>query len=157
MATSHSSATTTMAVALRASSTSASDLLRSARGARKEDHALGVPWYLLEALDQLGLPIAGPAGDGDGGPHAEIKLLAKRLDECPLLLGDLYVALGKDNLAVTRLETKKLHQTWIMANPSGKPKPLQVEDVDRSRAAAHVTKTVRDGVTGQSPSGPSRL
>src|SRR3954452_13018750 len=99
--TSHNSATMTMTVALRASSTEPSyPASAPAGGAREEDDALGVTRDLVERLDHLRLAPAAAGLAGNGGPHALVELLAEGRDEAFFVLGDLHVALGQQHLTV---------------------------------------------------------
>ena len=84
-------------------------------GAGKEDHALGVSGNVGKALDQLRLaPPTGRLGR-HGGPHPGVQLAPERLDQLPLLLGDLHVPLGEHDLAMTGLHAQQLHRRSIMA------------------------------------------
>src|SRR3954454_11345600 len=107
--TSASSATTTMTTVAKASSTAGFGL-PAARGARKEDHAVGVPRDVAERPDHLGLAPAGPPGDGNGGPHAGVELAAKLLDKLLLLTRDLDVTLRDQHLAVAWSHAEELHE-----------------------------------------------
>ncbi len=54
-----------------------------------------------------------------GRPHARVELAAERLDQLPLLLGHLDVALGEHDLTMTGLHPQELHRLSIMANAMG--------------------------------------
>src|SRR4051794_32883219 len=107
--TSASSATTTMTTVAKASSTAGFGL-PAARGAREEDHAVGIPRDVAERLDHLGLAPAGLPGDGNGGPHAGVELAAELLDELLLLTRDLDVTLRDQHLAVPWSHAEELHE-----------------------------------------------
>src|SRR3954447_10761412 len=107
--TSASSATTTMTTVAKASSTAGFGL-PAARGAREEDHAVGVRRDVAERPDHLGLAPAGLPGDGDGGPHAGVELATELLDEFLLLARDLDVTLRDQHLAVPWSHAEELHE-----------------------------------------------
>ena len=83
--------------------------MTAAGRAREEDHAVGVAGDVLEVLDHLRLAPAGLAGERDRGPHAQVELGAEGLDELALLLADLGIALGDENLTVAGLHAEELH------------------------------------------------
>src|SRR3954468_7938134 len=97
----------TITVALRASSI----VVRrsaAARGAREEDDPLGVARDLVEGLDHASL--AAPSGGlrWHSGPHPLVELLAERRDETFLVLADLGVPLGEQDLAVSGRHPQQL-------------------------------------------------
>src|SRR3954468_1025683 len=113
--TSHSSASTTMAVAARATITARSlpprspELTRAAGGAREEDDAVGRARDVLEGPDHLRLAPARLGLDRDGRPHALLELVAELGHEALLVAGHLDVALGDQLLAVSRAPPQELH------------------------------------------------
>src|SRR3954471_11605658 len=107
-ATSHSSATMTMRVALRARIMAVVQRCSaSACGAREEDDAVRVARNVLEAAHHLRLSAAADAGRRDGGPHALVELTAELGQEHLLLGGDLDVALRQEDLAMTGLPAQE--------------------------------------------------
>src|SRR3954471_11749639 len=110
-ATSHSSATMTMAVALRARTIALPSGSAAAGRAREEDDSLGVARDLVERLDHLRLAPAVARRHRHRSPHALLELLAERLDEKLLVGGDLDVALGQQDLSVTGLHAQELHSS----------------------------------------------
>src|SRR3954447_11407876 len=107
--TSASSATTTMTTVAKGSSTPGSGL-PAARGAREEDHAVGVRGNVAERLDHLGLAPAGLPGDGNGGPHAGVELAAELLDQILLFSRHFDVTLRDQHLAVPWSHAEELHE-----------------------------------------------
>src|SRR3954471_19038255 len=107
--TSHRSAMTTIAVAQRATVT-ARCLLRSARGPREEDHSIRGARNVLERPHHLGLAPARRALDRDRRPHPLLELAPELLDEHPLVLAGLDVALGDQLLAIPRAHAQELHR-----------------------------------------------
>src|SRR5947209_2509277 len=101
MIRSESSAKATSEVAASASSTGAR--LPAAGRPRKEDHAVGVPWNVVEGADHQGLRPALLACQRHRGPQALVELAAKLLDEPLLVLAHVEVALSYEDLAVTGL------------------------------------------------------
>src|SRR4051812_16284833 len=100
----------TMRVALRASSiVSAPWLSAAAGGAREEDDAIGVARDLVEGLDHPCLAPPPAGGGGHRGPHALVELATELVDEPLLLAGHAHVALGKKDLAVSRLHAQEPH------------------------------------------------
>src|SRR3954454_13389830 len=113
--TSQSSATTTIAVALRASSIGAT--LPAARGLREEDDAVGVARDLVERAHELGLPAPPGPVERHRGPEALVELLAEGLDQGALVLGALDVALGEQDLAMAGLHAQQLHRAIMTKGP----------------------------------------
>src|SRR4051812_10327579 len=103
--TSNSSARIRIAVAPSASGTAR--LAGPAGRAREEDHALGVTGDVVEAADDLGLAPAPAAVHRDRGPHAFVELAAELLDQGLLVLGDLDVPFGDQDLAMPRLHAQE--------------------------------------------------
>src|SRR3954449_11680232 len=99
-ATSHSSATMTIAVALRARTTLRPSALAAAGRAREEDHAVRVARDLVEAADHLGLTAPAGCGGRHRGPHALVELAAECPDQPLLVLAHLHVALVEQHLTV---------------------------------------------------------
>src|SRR5690242_17299079 len=120
--TSHSRASTTIAVAHSATVTARSSA-GAARGPREEDHAAGLTWDLLERVHELGLAAAGLCLGRDRGPHALLELAPELLDEALLVFGDLDVALGDELLAVTRAHAQEPHRA-IMSRGGWRAGPL---------------------------------
>src|SRR5947209_10633742 len=108
MIRSESSASATMAVAASASTNWAGGL-PAARCPREEDHAVGVPRDVLERAHHARLTPAFRAGQRDRRPHPRVELAAKLLDQAPLVLREVDVALGDQHLAVARLHPKEAH------------------------------------------------
>src|SRR3954469_26062345 len=113
--TSHSSATTTIAVALRASSMAAT--LPAARGLREEDDAVGVARDLVERAHELGFAAAPGPVERHRGPEPLVELLTEGLDQRALLLGDLHVAFGEQHLAMAGLHAQQLHRSIMTKGP----------------------------------------
>ena len=105
--TSQRSAMTTIAVAQRATVTAV--LLRSARRAREEDHAVSLTRDLAERTHHLGLAPPRRRLDRDRGPHALFELPAELRHEPLLVLPDLDITLGDQLLAVPRAHAEELH------------------------------------------------
>src|SRR4051794_8029405 len=102
-----------MAGAQRARSMKAT--LPAAGRGREEDDAIGVARNLVEPPHELGLAPSPGARGGHGGPHPLVELGPEGLDELALLLGDLGVAFGEQDLAVAGLHAQELHESLIMA------------------------------------------
>src|SRR3954469_5199021 len=96
--TSHRRATTTIAVAQRATVTAV--LRGPARGAREEDDPAGVARDLLERAHHLGLPPAALGLHRDRGPHPLPELATELGDEPLLVLGEGQITLGDELLSV---------------------------------------------------------
>src|SRR3954471_17674802 len=107
IATSHSRATTTIAVALSARSMWMT--LPAARGGREEDDALGVAGDLRERAHQRRLAAPRVRRGRHRSPQSLVELGAEGLDELALFGGDLGIALGEQDLAMTGLHAQQLH------------------------------------------------
>src|SRR4029078_5384737 len=111
--------------AIRASASSASSMAPpglAARGAREEDHALGVRRDVRVLLDHLRLA-ASAAGvpDGDGGPHPLVQLAPELLDQVLLVLADPRISLGEEYLTVSGLHAQELHEAdYVTRLPAGR-------------------------------------
>src|SRR3954451_21582557 len=105
--TSHSRATTTIAVAQRATVTSG--LLRPARGPREEDHPIGRARDVLERAHHLGLPPATFPLDRDRGPHPLLELMPELGDQPLLVLAQARITFGDQLLAIARTHPQELH------------------------------------------------
>src|SRR5215212_11362932 len=83
----------------------------AARGAREEDHALGVRRDVRVVLDHVRLA-ASAAGVPyrDGGPHPLVELAPELFDKLLLVLTDPRIALGEQNLTVPGLHAQELHR-----------------------------------------------
>src|SRR3954454_10710814 len=111
---SHNSATMTIRVALRASSMAmtVSPVVRisAAGGSREEDDPLGVARNVVEGAHQPGLAPAAARLCRDGGQHAEVELVAELCDEPLLVLAQIHVTFGQEDLAVPGLHAQELHR-----------------------------------------------
>src|SRR5215213_4070729 len=105
--TSHRRATTTIAVAQRATVTGV--LRGPARCTREEDDPAGVARDVLERAHQLGLPTAALGLHRDRGPHPLLELAPELGDQPLLVLLELDVSLGDQLLAVARTHAQELH------------------------------------------------
>src|SRR3954469_9934065 len=102
-----------MAVALRARSM---DATLPAAGRRwKENDALGIARDLVEGPHELRLTASPRVRRRHRGPQPLLELGPEGLDELALLLGDLGVAFGEQDLAVAGLHAQELHESLIMA------------------------------------------
>src|SRR4051794_34139038 len=118
--TSHSRATTTIAVAQRATVTGA--LRGPARRAREEDDPAGVARDVLERAHHLGLPAAAHGLHRDRRPHPLLELAPELRDQPLLVLLELDVSLGDQLLAVARTHAQELHgriMSRAVARPCG--------------------------------------
>src|SRR5918996_3755290 len=114
---------------IRARASSASSIRggsSAARGAREEDDPVGPGGDVAVGLHQLRLaPAAAAVRRGHGGPHALVELAAELLDEPLLLLADLRVPLGEEDLSVAWLHAQELddlsRNVWIWLAPVGRP------------------------------------
>src|SRR3954452_22027119 len=97
-----------MAVALSASSMELT--LPAAGRRREEDDALGVARDLLEGPHERRFAPSPRRRGRDRGRESLGELGAERLDELALLGGDLGIALGEQDLAMTGLHTQELHR-----------------------------------------------
>src|SRR3954471_14866225 len=96
-----------MSVALRARSM---DATLPAAGRRwEENDALGVARDLVEGSHELRLTASPRVRRRHGGPQSLLELGPERLDQLALLLGDLRIAFGEQDLAVTGLHAEELH------------------------------------------------
>src|SRR4051794_2659088 len=82
----------------------------AAGGAREEDDALGVARDVAEVADHARLAATTAGRGGHRGPHPEVELAAKLVDEALLVLGDPDVPLGEHDLAVSRLHPQQPHR-----------------------------------------------
>src|SRR4051794_18744452 len=107
--TSQRRATTTIAVAQRATVTAGYALARPARRAREEDDPASLARDLLECTHHLGLPPTALGLHRDRGPHPLLELAPELRDQPLLVLLELDVSLGDQLLAVPRTHAQELH------------------------------------------------
>ncbi len=98
-----------MSVALRARSMGDGRGSAAAGCAGEEDDAVRVARNLVEGLDHLGLAATRRTRERDSGPEAGVELCAEGVDQLALLLTDLGIAFGDEDLAVARLHAEELH------------------------------------------------
>src|SRR5579884_2236514 len=103
MIRSESRAIATSAVAASARTTDGTGGLSAARRARKEDHAVGVPRYLLERAHHHGIAVSLRAGERHRGPQPGIQLALELLDHALLVLCARDVPFGDQHLSVAWL------------------------------------------------------
>src|SRR5205823_6624565 len=93
----------------RTRNSSSTEAGSAAGGAREEDDAVGVRRDLPVALHEHGLADAGAGlGGGDGRPHPLVELAAELLDQALLVLAHARIALGEEDLPMTRLHAQEL-------------------------------------------------
>ena len=113
----------------------------SPRGRREEDDALGALGDLLEVADHRRLVAARLGGERHGRPHPQLELAAELGDQALLVLGELRVALGKQDVAVSRCHSQQLHApiiAYALCAPKelGQRRAAQASSLDSSRSSS---------------------
>ena len=85
-------------------------------------------------------------GGRDRRPHAEVELAAKLGDQALLVLGELGIALGEQDVAMTGLHPHELHMQRLCLRPGRRPG--DAEDVHGPGAAPEPAQAVADRLRG---------